>query len=666
MWKSRRTAQLIALLIVLLAFAVRMWHVDSLQHEYDFGWPHGAGIRITESIRAGDWGSLPVRSFASGIGLANPPAASYFWALVTAFDTDPLTAAAISIMLSVIGVALTYRAARALYSESIGITAALIMACSVWSAYFARGTWMQGQIEAFACLCAWAAWSGVRLSSRRRIFVAGASAALFAQTYLAAFGLIAQVAIALGSAWRTLATPLRRAAACGLAACIVSIGAYAAVNLTSAAGIESAMARASTRGDVESVLIDNPFGIRLDVAGFVRSAQIVSSAGIGDANEPTVAALQAAASIVVNIALLLGAVLALFSARHNPADRAVLLWFLTPALAVSLGSLLFPQAELGIRQYQLLASPAQYVLTARGAVHVLQFIARRTPFKNAAALAGTLLLVASAAARIELRTRFEYDTWPDQRTFETRSLRTMRALADVLRAQCTRVDNPQNEIWLTSILGSSARIGVGRAHASSNSVVWQFSPAGGDCLGVVDIHVQPDFAARIAAPSDAAGSIPTYRIRPIPDDAALLRDLQITTPTARLLNLGWRLIGVQIPTSARTDDDVTVTQAWRIENIPAEPHDDWCYSVFISWEDSQGKSFSVVDNLEHTPLVCGRRWVIGDYIVGRMRTRLPANSAAGPGKLKLTLWDGKYARNAAYLDPGGVAVALEYPLTLLK
>jgi hypothetical protein len=525
---------------------------------------------------------------------------------------------------------------------------------------------MQGQIEAYACLCAWAAWSGVCLSSHRRILAAGAAAALFAQTYLAAFGLIAQVAITLGSAWRTLTAPLRRAAAYGLSACVVSIGAYAALNLTSAAGIESAMAHASTRGDIESVLIDNPFGIRLDVAGFVRSAQFTSSAGIGDASEPAVAAVQTAASTVVNITFFLGAVLALFGARHNPADRAVLLWFLTPALAVSLGSLLFPHAELGIQQYQLLASPAQYVLTARGAVHLLRLVARRTYLTQAAALAGTALLVVTAATRLELRTRFEYDTWPDQRTFETRSLHTTRALADVLRTHCTRVDNPQNEVWLTSILGSSARVGVGRAHVSPDSVVWQFSPAGGDCLGVVDIHVQPDFAARIAAPSDAAGSIPTYRIRPIADDAALLSDLQITTPTARLLNLGWRLIGVQIPTIARADDDVTITQVWRIESIPAEPHDDWCYSIFVSWEDSQGKSFSVVDNLEHTPLICGQRWVIGDYIVGRMRMRLPASSASGLGKLKLTLWDGKHARNAAYLDPDGVAVALEYPITLLK
>ena len=654
-----------ALLIALFAFALRMWKLDSLLFFHDHGVPHGLGVHIVELIRAGRWSELPLQSFASGIKLMNPPAISYFWALVAAFDADPYCAVVVSVAMSTAAVCIMYRIGREMFGARMGVLTAFFGAGSLWSAYFARGTWMQGQTEFFACICAWLVWTGAKGVHAKRMFWAGLAAGVFAQTYLAAFGLIAQVTIAIIAAWRRLSPLLRRAAFVGFACAVMSMLLYLVTTVTHAEAVTPALQWAATRGTSDELLLENPFGLRIDIVAPVRAAQFISNGEIGAALISSFAAVQQIQEWAAICVLIIGLAIAVRNARRSLAHRQVLLWFAAPVVGAFAGTIFFPQMSLGNRWYLLLISPAQFVLAALGVDALITAAGRFMKNIRIVVFAVATLWCGVAAMRIDLHAESEYQFQIRNGWFDQSPLRVQREFAQVWKTQCTQINNEQLVLWQTSLLGRSAGIAQGRAHLSGENITWQTSPAGGDCLTATASQPAPPFANVILRQQTTTGELLTYRSQPVHDDESLLHALHIQSRASDQLNIGWRLIGFDAPQHVRAGEKISVTQVWKIEAVPAEPHDDWCYSVFASWYDAAGRRFDVISSAEQSPLVCGRFWQPGDFVINRTVVTIPIDSAAGPGRMDLTLWDNGLARNAAYFAADGkVIIAREHEMTI--
>jgi 4-amino-4-deoxy-L-arabinose transferase-like glycosyltransferase len=662
------------LIVLLCAFGLRMWQLDTLIFTHDFGVPHGLGIRILELITAGQWRNLPLQSFASGVAIANPPAISYFWALIALFDRNPYSAAVVSVLLNVAGVAALYAVGNSLFRQGVGLIAALFMAGSGWSAFFARGTWMQGQLEAFACIVAWLLWTGIQHNRSRRVFAAFCAAALFAQTYLTAFGLTAQAVLATLVSWRHLDRAAHRAFVRGVIVCAAGFVAYGLIAATHSAPADNAIANVTTRAIEAAYLIPNPFGLNLDLAGLWRSMSLISNADFSPDIDPGLALPSLIIEVACTAGLLLGAAVCLRKWRASGIHRSVLLWFCAPALGALIISIVYPQLGIGGRQYMLLGTPAGYLLAALGtqaAVSAGAVRARGDHMKwPGGSRAAAILLVALAAARMTMsaaqmqaHAAGELATAPNAARFEVLSLRHQLGFARAWQTLCNEVANPQMQSWQVSLLGASEKVHQGMAQIAGQSIVWQRSPAGGNCLTLTAREPVPHHADIVLTQNIAGEAVATYRTKPIASDAVISGELELAPAAPGILNLGWRLVGTHLPAQVRAGENVVVTQVWHIESLPQEPHGDWCYSLFATWQDATGRTTAVVSSVEAGPLPCGRLWRVGDYIVSQQAIPIPAESAAGPGRLDVTVYDARQGKNAAYIAPDG-SVQVATPLSL--
>ena len=114
----RRTlSRLSPFLILLLAFAVRMYAADTAYVTGDQTYLRGQGIAVLESALQGRWSALPIFTYNSSSGLPNPAMMAYVWALIAFVDRSQLVATMMSLMLSTMGVAMVFSLAKAIMSR---------------------------------------------------------------------------------------------------------------------------------------------------------------------------------------------------------------------------------------------------------------------------------------------------------------------------------------------------------------------------------------------------------------------------------------------------------------------------------------------------------------------------------------------------------------------
>ena len=209
--------QIAPYLIVLLAFAFRITHLDLARYSHDSAIPFSYGIRALEAIAEGRYSDIPVLSFVSGVRVQNPVGASYFWALVALFSRNIFSGSAISVMLNVLAVAMTFDLGRKLFGRTPGLIAALLMATSIYSIYVSRTTWIQGQLEFCAVGAAWLLLIALKQNDPKRLLAGFIFTALVMQTYLAALALVVPAFLVCVAAflrqpglWRALRRPDRK------------------------------------------------------------------------------------------------------------------------------------------------------------------------------------------------------------------------------------------------------------------------------------------------------------------------------------------------------------------------------------------------------------------------------------------------------------------------
>lgn len=660
------------LCILALAFALRMWRLDLVLHSYDYGAPHGLGIAILEAIQDGRWHDLPLLNFPTGVGLRNPVGISYVWAVVALFDRSPYSATVLSVLLNVAGVAAVFALAKRMGGARAGAIAAFLMAASPWSIVFARGTWMQGQLEAFGAIAALLVWVGLSKRKARRLLGGLALTAMFAQTYLTAFGLIAQAGIA--SLWayaRGMPRALRGAAGLGMALCALSVVAYAAVIIARPDSGLAGIGRYADRSLKAPVSFPNPFGLHLDRAPIENALGLVSGRAIVDDESDAGTLASGAAplfSSVIEALVAIGVLACIARFRRDPARRIALLWFAVPVLAATAAGIRLPLVGFGARQYMLLTAPAGYFLAALGATALLDRVSSGRWFRGLVAgltLAG-LAWAALAGARVAAAGEQQARSLTDPMVQGDIALRFQPGFAEAWRSACARSANPQNPAWQASMLGAERPIQQARAQFSRGTVAWQIGPGGGDCVTITDPDLAPPFS-ELADRRPADGKpVLTFRSRAVADEGRLLAGAGVDRLAMPLpSNIGWTLIGDRVASPAGRGLPFRFGQVWRIDALPQLAHENVYYTLFVKLVDASGRRFELARSVEDGPLPPGKWWAVGEYILSWQALEIPADAAPGPARLEVSLYDAGQKQNAAYFDPaqaGKVIVVREIAL----
>lgn len=185
-------------LILAVGFSVRVWGLGAVPFRGD------------EAFSASYWAGLPFSQSISTIATIEPhPPLTYAafraWGLLVGIDNE-LALRMLPTLSSVIGIALIYAAATALFSPTVGLIAALFLALNPYEVWHARDFRNYATWSTLSLLTMYLGWQGLRVPRTRALLAYGASALIvslffyFELLFVGAIGLFGF--IVLQGAWR--------------------------------------------------------------------------------------------------------------------------------------------------------------------------------------------------------------------------------------------------------------------------------------------------------------------------------------------------------------------------------------------------------------------------------------------------------------------------------
>lgn len=640
------TRRLAPYLVVLLAFAFRLYASDTTWVDKDRANPHAIGLIILDTLTAGRVSELPLFGDPATIRLPNPPLSSYFWALIAVFDRSLYAANAVGLMLNVLAVAITQRLARKLFNWETALIAATLMAASSWGVYSARGTWHPSHLEIGATVCVYFLAMGAKLGDRRSLVRGFAAVAVSAGTSLEAFGFFLQsfaATLAAGVAGRTL----RKAWLFGMSLCAFALLLYGlalAVNGQIARLVDNELLSPSAISTAEELA-------GRDVTPFTRETlphffRMATNAEYGITWTNPAIGLHAirvplgqAQAAVVSLAVLVG-ILALARGGRMPANRFLLLWALVPIAGFMMVVAVKPYFRVP-PYYLLVTSPIMYLCGGIGFALALRRL-RGTPVATAS-LCAALMIVPAWNFYAAAETVY---TQPYLGTPTFIPLRWAQRLGALLRAECRTVtgEGASLEWWAISL---SERPDIRRdegARFNAISSAWSIEPGGGAC------------AFKLAGPP-----MPNAELLWVPlEDGTSLRVDHALPHTrgnegSKTVNLGWTLLDFDAPLRASAGTMLTVRHAWRVDALPSETYGGWYYAPFIKLVSPDGR---VVMDVDKAVSILGWGWRVGELILSDVQISLPKDLPPGEYTLDSSLFDPNQKKNAVYFDAAAPGVPI--------
>jgi hypothetical protein len=655
-----------ALFVALLAFAFRMQSLEMVRHNFDRGYPHGLGIAIREAIAQGQLDQLPAVSLFASINFPNPAGASYFYALLTAIEPSAYVATALNAMLGAVVAVVAYSIARQLFGTWAGLAAGVLAGTSLWAGWVSRGAWLQGPIEFMAALTFWLLVNGIAHRKQRHLFAAFAGIALFMQTYLVAFGLLAMAIVTAGvgvlsSRLRRTNNPTpnpssmgrgeRRAFIAGVAVCVLSAMLYLGATISARASVESvinnpnAFNEETRAGGVNLDPLNHAFRIASgrDFENTFVMADTPSFSqrdGMSDLRATMIDVL-----MVIGFALAVGIAFSKTTpAAHALTSRMLLLWLVLPVVGtLFIANLVMRDWKVHVF-YILLASPAPYVLAGAPFGMAHRWPSRTSIHARTVFAAGVVALLAGA---------FAVNQWNFQGDIEATTMTPLNRdglqglpqkwqmqMARDAGVQCSAINNPEDRRWLASVFGNASFIHTGSYQLKNNSTMWSVQPQGGNCL----FQVNGPIPSNADLTSMALDGQPPARLQALRarDLSPSLGDTLLTT------NIGWTLLDVQTPAQARAGENITVTHTWRVDSLPGEPFASWYFAPFVKLIAPDGRHLL---NMDGAPSLEGWAWRPGEWLVSDVRFAVPADLPPGDYTLELSLFDPNQKKNAVYFDP---------------
>jgi 4-amino-4-deoxy-L-arabinose transferase-like glycosyltransferase len=186
------------ILILAVGFSVRVWGLDA------------APFRGDEAFSASYWAGLPFTQSISAIATIEPhPPLTYAafraWGLLVGIDSE-LTLRMMPTLSSVVGIALIYAAATALFNPAVGLLAALFIALNPYEVWHARDFRNYATWSTLSLLTMYLGWRALRTLRPRALFAYGVCALgvslffYFELLFVASIGLFGL--IVLQGAWR--------------------------------------------------------------------------------------------------------------------------------------------------------------------------------------------------------------------------------------------------------------------------------------------------------------------------------------------------------------------------------------------------------------------------------------------------------------------------------
>src|SRR5512136_2952769 len=151
--QARRTAQVVALiLILLLATALRFYHLDWVEYKLD-----EANISRL-SLNMVRYGQVPIWGLGSSVGIYNGALSEWLLALPYAISSSPVVATGFVAVLNVLAVAMTFAFTRKVAGPWAACIAALLFAVAPWAVLNSRKLWAQDLLPPFVIAYLWTAY----------------------------------------------------------------------------------------------------------------------------------------------------------------------------------------------------------------------------------------------------------------------------------------------------------------------------------------------------------------------------------------------------------------------------------------------------------------------------------------------------------------------------
>jgi hypothetical protein len=221
-------------------------------------------------------------------------------------------------------------------------------------------------------------------------------------------------------------------------------------------------------------------------------------------------------------------------------------------------------------------------------------------------------------------------------------LRWGERIGAVLREQCSAINdstdvNKDQQSWLTSWTRTSRKVQMESARFKNDGNVWSVQAQGGNCVLLPAGAPAPANAEAIPVQFDDGTQFVVHRSLPY----------TLTEPLMNV-NLGWSLLNLSTPESAKAGDEIIIRQDFRIDSLPNEPHDTWLFQPYVKLLNAQREVVAQVDN---GAALKGWGWQAGALHLNTTRLRIPSNLPAGEYTLEISLFDPNQMKNAVYFDP---------------
>lgn len=643
-------------LILLFAFAARIFALDTTYVDGDRANPHGMALLMVHQVSQGQFTDLLLFADDASTGIPNGPVANYVWAGVSLFEKSLLSATAFGLMANVLAVAVVYVLGRRCFDWTTGIVAATLIAASNWGVYLARGMWHPGQVEVSVVITASLLAMGVQLGKPKYLFWGFVGALLTAGHYFGAMVMPFQAAIATlaAGAWKP---PLRRAwlasLGVGVAGLIVFVLAMALTGrftLDRLGGISLFNREAGVLSEGDLIARDiTPFN-RDPIAHFFRlvtnrdyAVTWTSGESIGYAlREPLTQVL----ALVVSAFIIAGLLRMVLNWRR-PANTFLLLWAALPIAALLLIAAFKRDFRIPV-YYLLLTVPTMYIAGGYGVSWLLgKFTARR---QVTVALAGCAALMVVPAWNFAAAAETVYSQKLIDAGFIP--LKWAQQLGRQWQRECSTL-NGSNYWWDLSLYQSPAQWRPNGTRDNDTSSIWSFRPEGGTCALTRRAEPQVN-SALLTLPLDDGSVIRTDRALPYAMPS------EVTTT----VNLGWSLLEYSAPAQAKAGEVVPVRHVWRVDALPNEPYLNWYFVPFIKLIAPDGR---VVLDINSAVALPGRDWRAGDLQASEVKLQLPNDLPAGEYTIQSSLFDPNQKKNAVYFDtaqPGTPILTLERKITI--
>jgi hypothetical protein len=643
-------------LIILFAFAARIYALDTTYVDGDRANPHGMALLMVYQVTRGEFTDLLLFADDASTGIPNGPVANYVWAAVSLFERSLLSATAFGLMANVVAVAVVYALGRRCFDWTTGVVAATLIATSNWGVFLARGMWHPGQVEVSVVVTASLLAMGVQMHKPTYLFWGFIGALLTAGHYFGAMVMPFQAAIATlaAGAWKP---PLRRAWLAGLgvgiAGLVIFVLAMALTGRFTAdrlAGISlfNREAGVVTEGDLIARDI-TPFN-RDPIAHFLRLASNRDYAVTWTSHESTGYALREPLTQFVSLvisAIMIAGLLRMALQWRKPANAFLLLWAALPIAALLLIAALKRDFRIPV-YYLLLTVPTMYIAGGQGVSWLLGKLNTRRQVAVAMAACAALAAVpawnfAAAAETVYAQKLIDPGFIP---------LKWAQQLGRQWQRECSTL-NGSNYWWDLSLYETPAQWRPNGTRDNDVSSIWSFRPEGGTCA--LTRRKEPMVnSALLTLPLDDGSVIRTDRALPY----AMPQEVTMT------VNLGWSLLEYSAPAQAQAGDVISVTHVWRVDALPNEPFAAWYFTPYIKLIAPDGR---VVASIDNAVALRGQDWRAGDLQGSAVLLPLPANLPAGEYTIQSSLFDPNQKKNAVYFSaarPSEPILTLERAITV--